>query len=81
MENTLETDKNSTFSAPVILRVPQVQRKIGLGRSSLYSMLNPGSPHHDATFPRPIRISARAVGWLDSEISDWITKRSSANRC
>lgn len=79
MQKTLETKKDSHL-APVILRVQQVKSRTGLGRSSLYAKLNPKSPYYDSTFPHPIRISARAVGWLESEISAWITMRISSGR-
>lgn len=66
--------------APAILRLKQVQLRVGLGRSSIYALMNPQSPYHDANFPQSIRISAKAIGWLESEISDWIAMRVAAGR-
>jgi len=53
----------------MLLRLPDVQRQTGLSKSSIYSMMSEGE------FPRSIKLGDRAVGWLDSEISDWIEQR------
>ena len=49
----------------IILRRAEVERSTGLPRSTIYELIARG------TFPRPIQISARAVGWLESEVADW----------
>ena len=58
----------------VILRLPQVKIKVGLSRSSIYAAAAQGK------FPNPIRLRARAVGWLESEIEDWIRERVKYSR-
>jgi prophage regulatory protein len=60
---------------PAFLRLPQVQDRVGLARSSIYSLIDPDSRYHDRKFPKPIRIAAKAIGWLESEISAWIDAR------
>ena len=65
---------------PTIIRGPEVQRRIGLSRTTLYRLHTPGSSGFDKTFPRPIRIVANSVGWLEDEISAWISQRISASR-
>jgi prophage regulatory protein len=52
-----------------ILRCRQVQARTGLARSTIYLNIKSG------TFPRPVLLGARAVGWLESDISDWIAER------
>ena len=52
-----------------ILRRKQVERRTGLSRSTIYLRI------HEGTFPRPIKLGARAVGWLDNEIEAWLTER------
>jgi prophage regulatory protein len=52
-----------------IERLPAVIARTGLSRSSIYSRIASGE------FPRPIHLGARTVGWLSSEIDDWITRR------
>lgn len=49
-----------------ILRRPDVERRTGLSRSTIYAMMNRGE------FPRPIQLSARAVGWMASDIDAWL---------
>ena len=55
---------------PAILRRKQVEARVGLRRSTLYQRISEG------TFPAPIRLGARAVGWLESDISDWLNART-----
>lgn len=57
-----------------ILRRRQVEQRTGLSRSTLYDRVAAG------TFPRPINLGARAVGWLEGEISDWLAGRIEASR-
>ena len=47
------------------LTVGQVFEIVGLGRSSLYTMMEAG------TFPRPFQLSNQRVRWQESEISEW----------
>ncbi len=54
---------------PRILRLPDVKAKTGIGRSTIYALMASGD------FPRSIRIGARAVGWLESDIDRWIESR------
>lgn len=53
------------------LRRRDVEARTGLSRSTLYAMMAQG------TFPRPVRIGLRAVGWLESEIVVWLERRKS----
>lgn len=55
-----------------ILRINQVIEKTGLARSTIYKMIDANS------FPKPIPLMKRAVGWLDSEIEEWIAERIAA---
>jgi prophage regulatory protein len=54
----------------VILRLPDLCKRIGLGRSSIYALMKRGQ------FPRPIRLSERAVGWRDADIEAWLQSRA-----
>lgn len=57
-----------------ILRRNQVLARINLSKSQLYALIAANQ------FPAAIRLSARAVGWLESEINNWITERIAASR-
>lgn len=58
-----------------VLRLKQVQDRIGLSRSTIYDRLNVGSPRYDSTFPRPLKIGRSAVGWLEESVDDWIRSK------
>jgi prophage regulatory protein len=70
-------------TAPTILRRRQVEARTGLSRSSIYAKLrrNPKRPEdYDPTFPRPISVGARAVGWIEAEIDAWLVAKVKASR-
>ena len=56
-----------------LLRRPEVEKIVGLSRSGLYAAMARGD------FPRPRRISRRAVGWDSSEIANWLAARPQAD--
>lgn len=66
--------RHGTTSTPIILRRPQVEARAGLSRSTLYQYIQ------DGLFPRPVSLGARAVGWLESEVTAWIAARAKAVR-
>ncbi|CAB4048776.1 helix-turn-helix transcriptional regulator [Paraburkholderia phenoliruptrix] len=53
-------------AAGAILRRPQVEIEVGLKRSTIYQRMQEG------TFPRPIRLGERAVGWRASDIEQFL---------
>lgn len=55
-----------------LLRLPAVMDRCSLGRSSVYAGIKAG------TFPAPVRLSARAVGFSESSIDRWIEERIAA---
>lgn len=52
-----------------ILRLPAVIEKTGKPRPSIYRMIKEG------LFPKQIKLGERSVGWLESEVDEWIKKR------
>ncbi len=62
------------------IRVKEVLDRIGIGRSTLYDWLNPQSPRFDSKFPKPIKIGANAVAWLESDINEWINEKVMSSR-
>ncbi len=57
-----------------IIRLPQVKQRTGLSRSTIYALIKAGQ------FKAPISLGARAVGWLESDISEFIEDRIKASR-
>ena len=60
--------------ADSILRLPAVKTRTGLSRSTIYLRVSQG------TFPRPVSLGGRAVGWVEEEIQSWLAERSAASR-
>lgn len=52
-----------------VLRLPAVIAKTGLGRDSIYR------GGHEGWFPRPVKISERASGWIEAEIDAYLAGR------
>ena len=63
-----------TVQSVKILRMRDVVRKLGIARATIYDWLNPKSPRYDATFPKQRRLGMQSVGWLESEIDEWVLK-------
>lgn len=55
-----------------VLRLPELTRKTGLSRSTIYSMIKEGN------FPKQIKLGKRSSGWVMAEIEQWIDQRVSA---
>jgi prophage regulatory protein len=52
-----------------ILRLPEVISRVGLKRASIYLYVSEG------TFPKPVSLGSRAVGWIEYEVDGWISER------
>lgn len=71
----MESQKMSNHpSGKTIIRLPQVIARTGLSRSTIYAYIKGGQ------FKAPISLGARAVGWLESDVSDFIEARIQASR-
>ena len=57
-----------------ILRLPAVKTRTGLSRSTIYLRISEGN------FPKPISLGGRAVGWVESDIQDWLQQQIDATR-
>jgi prophage regulatory protein len=69
--------------ATVILRLQEVERRTGLSRSAIYGKMkqNPNRPNEfDPTFPKPIHLGSQAVGWVESELEEWLGKQIAKSR-
>ena len=66
--------RQSTDAPLRVLRLRQVEARTGLSRSSIYARVAKG------TFPPPIRLGPRAVGWIESEVEAWIREQIARSR-
>ena len=53
-----------------VIRAEQVQTILGISPATFYRLIR-----EEATFPRKVRLSSRAVGWIAEEVSAWIESR------
>lgn len=56
------------------MRLPAVMERTGLSRSTIYLRISKGC------FPRSISLGGRAVGWIDTEINEWVAQQIKASR-
>ncbi|MFT3905790.1 MAG: AlpA family transcriptional regulator [Steroidobacteraceae bacterium] len=61
-----------TNAPPRILRLPAVEERTGLKRDSIYRKARLGE------FPAPVKLGARASGWVQTEIDEWVAGRIAA---
>lgn len=57
-----------------IIRLPVVLERTGLSRSTIYLMISRDE------FPDSVSLGERAVGWIESEIDQWLEDRIAASR-
>lgn len=61
------------FTSPIrILRLPEVCKATGLGRAMIYRLQT------EQRFPRSVKITEHAVGWIESEVQTWLAQRAAA---
>ena len=54
-----------------LLRLKDVQMRVGLGRSTIYRWMSFGQ------FPEPYQLGGHSVAWLESDIETWIAEKTS----
>ena len=62
-------NRNGVTMTDKIHRLPHVIEWSGLSSSAIYEQIAEG------TFPKPIRIGKRAVGWTESSLTAWLTSK------
>ena len=70
MNNQIALNPSSAF----ILRLPQVKTLVGLSKSTLYARIAEGS------FPAPISLGGRSVGWIEGEVHCWLAGQIAITR-
>ncbi|ALO33902.1 AlpA family transcriptional regulator [Colwellia sp. MT41] len=57
-----------------IIRLPEVKNTTGLSRSTIYLYMSKG------IFPASISLGTRAIGWLRSDIEQYLEDRITASK-
>lgn len=60
--------------ANTILRLPETIKRTGLSRSSIYLSIKKG------IFPKPIKLGQRSIGFIESEVDEWIENKIDESR-
>jgi len=60
---------SDTHAALKVIRILDVCNIVGLKRSGVYRLVQIG------TFPRPVKLSIKATGWIESEVYAWLNAR------
>lgn len=66
--------KDKINTALNILRRKQVEARTGLSRSTIYAHMRSGS------FPSCIHLGAKSVGWIESEVNQWLVAQIENSR-
>jgi prophage regulatory protein len=61
-------------AAVEILRRREVEARTGLSRSTIYQKIK------ERAFPLPISLGAKSVGWIKTEIDEWLEARVKLSR-
>ncbi|BDW83591.1 hypothetical protein MACH24_30290 [Erythrobacter sp. Dej080120_24] len=63
-----EIDRKATETRRVtrLIRLREVQHRVGLGRSTIYRWMSEGR------FPKPVQLGGHAVAWVEAEVEAWI---------
>jgi prophage regulatory protein len=70
-------------TALTILRRNQVEARTGLSRSTIYGKLRLNSSRpseYDPSFPKPVALGPKAVGWLEHELDAWLVAQVEKSR-
>jgi prophage regulatory protein len=72
----MQSNTASTIAptSPRILRIPATKAKTGLSRATIYRLLAAGD------FPPKIQLSPRTIGFLESDIDQWLADKIAARK-
>lgn len=57
-----------------IIRLPGVRARVSMSRSTIYQRVSEG------TFPAPVNLGKRAVGWIETEVDSWLAAQIERSR-
>lgn len=57
------------MSLPITMRLPEVSKKTGLARSTIYRLQSIGD------FPHSVKVTDRRVVCLEEEVEEWLIRR------
>ena len=69
MGEEIEKEATDSRRGTRLIRLPEVQHRVGLGRSTIYRWMAEGK------FPKPVQLGGYAVAWPEDKIVRWIECR------
>ncbi|WP_370557378.1 AlpA family transcriptional regulator [Edwardsiella tarda] len=57
-----------------LIRLSEVQRRTGYSKAWIYRLLK------ENRFPQSVKIGARSIAFVESEVDDWINQRIAESR-
>ena len=69
MDPQSNKDLNITAAATRAIRMPETQHRTGLSKTHIYRLIKLG------LFPKPFKLSERAIAFFESDIDSWIEQR------
>lgn len=69
-----KTTENPQRESLELLSLNSVERRLSLSKSTIYREIAKGH------FPKQIRLSPGRVGWIDSEVDEWIEERRASRK-
>jgi prophage regulatory protein len=68
----LPTPLNASEHKPPLrfVRLTEVMRMTGLRKTTIYQLQS------DGEFPQRVQITANCVGWIESEVQNWLNERA-----
>jgi prophage regulatory protein len=68
-----------TTATPMkILKIHEVLEMTSLSRATHFAKLNEKSKSYDPDYPKPLKLGARSVGYVEKEVIDWLQARMEA---
>jgi prophage regulatory protein len=67
----IESEATQPRRVTRLIRLPEVQHRVGLGRSTIYRWMAEGK------FPKPVQLGGYSVAWAEDDIDEWIRQRVS----
>lgn len=74
MGKKIDKEVTETRRVTRLIRLPEVQHRVGLGRSTIYRWMSEGK------FPKPVQMGGHAVAWEEAALDDWIRSKSKTLR-
>lgn len=74
MSRLADSNLKNVVTSSVVMRMKAVIQRTGLSRATIYRLMRTGE------FPRSFKVGKTASGWLEAEVSAWISERASARQ-